>query len=60
MGALVHAHTFLPLPQTRFAGAPPGRIHGRVRPFVRELIRTGRLYGVWHQQEAAARRMAEG
>lgn len=60
MGALIHAHTFVPLPQTRFAGAPPGRIHGRVRPFVKELIRTGRLYGVWHRQEAAARRMAEG
>lgn len=59
MGALIHAHTFMPLPQTRFADAPPGRIHGRVRPFVKELIRTGRLYGVWHRQEAAARRMAE-
>lgn len=59
MGALIHAHTFMPLPQTRFAGAPPGRIHGRVRPFVKELIRADRLYGVWHRQEAAARRMAE-
>ncbi len=58
MGALIHAHTFMPLPQTRFAGATPGRIHGRVRPFVRELIRAGRLYGVWRSQELAAQRIA--
>ncbi|MCY2994577.1 MAG: TIGR04013 family B12-binding domain/radical SAM domain-containing protein [Planctomycetota bacterium] len=47
MGALIHAHTFLPLPQTRFADEPAGRIHGRLRPVLKELIRNGTLFGVW-------------
>ena len=59
MGAWIHAHAFLPLPQTRLADAPPGRIHGRVRPLVKELIRSGRLYGVWAGQERAAKRIGD-
>jgi radical SAM superfamily enzyme YgiQ (UPF0313 family) len=50
MGSLIHAHTFMPLPQTAFAAEPPGKIHGRIRPFIRDLIRAGKLYGVWHKQ----------
>jgi B12-binding domain/radical SAM domain protein len=58
MGALIHAHTFMPLPQTRFAHEPPGQIHGRLRPFIRELIRNGSLHGVWHKQEREAKRIS--
>jgi radical SAM superfamily enzyme YgiQ (UPF0313 family) len=58
MGALVHAHTFLPLPQTRFAKEPPGRVPGRLRPVMKELARTGVLYGTWRQQEVEAERIA--
>lgn len=58
MGALIHAHTFLPLPQTRFAQEPPGTIPGRVRPVIKDLIRRGALYGIWHKQEREARRIA--
>jgi B12-binding domain/radical SAM domain protein len=58
MGAVIHAHTFLPLPQTRFAGEPPGRIPGRLRVVMKELIRNGRLFGVWRQQELEAERIA--
>ena len=57
MGALIHAHTFLPLPQTRFADAPAGRIHGRLRTVMRELIRRGTLFGVWDKQETEAQRI---
>ena len=59
MGALIHAHTFMPLPQTRFAGDPPGKIHGRLRELIREFIRNERLYGIWHQQLREAERLAE-
>jgi radical SAM superfamily enzyme YgiQ (UPF0313 family) len=59
MGAVIHAHTFLPLPQTRFAGEPAGRIHGRLRPVIKELIRNGSLFGVWDQQEREARRITQ-
>jgi B12-binding domain/radical SAM domain protein len=47
MGALIHAHTFMPLPQTRFAKERPGRIHGRLRAVLRELTHSGALYGIW-------------
>lgn len=50
MGALIHAHTFMPLPQTRFAGGPPGKVCGDVRLLIKELIRRGALYGIWHKQ----------
>jgi B12-binding domain/radical SAM domain protein len=58
MGALIHAHTFVPLPQTRFAQSPPGRIHGRLREVIRELVRNGHLHGVWHRQERDADRIS--
>lgn len=58
MGATIHAHTFMPLPQTRFAAEPPGVISGRLRQLIRELIRSDRLYGVWHRQLREADRVA--
>lgn len=58
MGVLIHAHTFMPLPQTGFAGEPPGRIHGRLRLVIKELIRNGSLHGIWHKQERVAERIA--
>lgn len=51
-GALIHAHTFVPLPQTAFFRSPPGRVPRRLRAQVAELIHRGRLYGVWNQQRA--------
>ena len=59
LGALIHAHTFMPLPQTRFALEAPGQVPGRLRPLVRELAHQGLLNGAWHWQEPAAKRMAE-
>lgn len=58
MGAQIHAHTFMPLPQTRFADAPPGRIHGRLRLVIKELTRKGTLFGVWGRQAVEATRLA--
>jgi B12-binding domain/radical SAM domain protein len=59
MGALIHAHTFMPLPQTRFARECPGVISSRLRPVIKELIRGGVLSGVWHKQEREAKHMAQ-
>lgn len=58
MGAKIHAHTFMPLPQTRFAQAPPGKIPGRLRGVIKELIRQDALFGVWHRQQGEAARIA--
>jgi radical SAM superfamily enzyme YgiQ (UPF0313 family) len=52
LGALIHAHTFMPLPQTGFAAEPPGRISPRLRSAIRELVHAGSLYGDWHWQQA--------
>jgi len=52
MGGMIHAHTFMPLPQTGLAAEPPGKISGRLRPVLKELIRRGSLYGIWHKQGA--------
>ncbi len=45
MGALIHAHAFMPLPQTLFADRQPGKIDGRLRAVLGELARDGALYG---------------
>ncbi len=49
MGALIHAHTFMPLPQTLFADQRPGKIHGRLRAVLKELTHRGALYGTWRR-----------
>lgn len=59
MGALIHAHAFMPLPQTRFAQEPPGKIPSRARSLIKELIRSGALFGLWHRQEREAQRIAK-
>lgn len=51
MGAVIHAHTFMPLPGTPFADAPPGRLRHRLRERVRKLVAAGSLFGEWHRQE---------
>lgn len=57
MGARIHAHTFMPLPQTPFAKAPAGRINKNIRSMIRELIPKGIVYGDWREQEKIARKM---
>jgi len=59
IGAVIHAHAFTPLPQTPFALEPPGRIHGRLRPLIKELIRNGHLHGIWHKQERQAKQISQ-
>ncbi len=51
MGAVIHAHTFMPLPGTPLADAPPGRLRHRLRERVRKLVAAGSLFGEWHRQE---------
>ena len=56
MGARIHAHTFLPIPQTRFADAPPGKVDARVRAaLLGTLVPSGAAYGNWREQEELAR-----
>lgn len=59
MGARIHAHTFLPLPQTPFAKAPAGRVSSDVRKMLEELISKGIVYGDWKEQERIAKKIAK-
>jgi B12-binding domain/radical SAM domain protein len=54
-GARIHAHTFMPLPQTPFAKAPPGKIGKRTRKLIEELEHKGLIYGDWIEQENKAK-----
>jgi B12-binding domain/radical SAM domain protein len=52
VGAEIHAHAFLPLPGTPWAGAPPGRIDDETRALLERLAGRGRVSGPWKRQEA--------
>ena len=59
MGARIHAHTFLPIPQTRFADARPGKVGDRIRAaLLGSLVPSGAAYGNWREQEDLAPRLA--
>jgi len=58
MGAVIHAHTFMPLPQTPFAKEPPGKISPQVLRLINRLIGKGLLFGKWQEQEKLAEKIS--
>ena len=54
MGAVLHTHTFMPLPGTPLAGAPPGRVDPALHPLLDRLASQGHQIGQWRRQEAIA------
>ena len=58
LGARIHAHWFMPLPQTRFAALPPAPMPPRFGAELARLAAAGVLYGQWQAQESLARRLA--
>ncbi len=54
MGARIHAHTFMPLPQTPFASSPPGSISPVLRKTINRLVNRGVIFGDWQKQEKLA------
>ena len=57
LGARVHAHTFMPLPQTPFAGKPAGKVHRKMEKLIRELLPSGVIFGNWREQELLAQKI---
>jgi B12-binding domain/radical SAM domain protein len=56
-GARIHAHTFMPLPQTHFAAEPAKRMDTLSKRKINYLASHGRIYGNWIRQEAIAKRL---
>jgi B12-binding domain/radical SAM domain protein len=56
MGAVLHTHTFMPLPGTPLEKAPPGRVDPMLHPLLDRLASQGHQIGQWRKQEELARR----
>lgn len=58
-GARIHAHSFIPLPQTPFSKKPAGRIAGIYKKAIKDLISKGLAFGNWEEQESLAMKIAK-
>jgi B12-binding domain/radical SAM domain protein len=58
-GAKVHAHTFIPLPQTSFMNERAARISPALRREIERLCSCGMIYGQWRKQGKIAARVAD-
>ncbi len=54
MGARIHTHAFMPLPQTLFAKKPFQKINKKIIKLITELNSKGLAYGEWKKQEKLA------
>jgi radical SAM superfamily enzyme YgiQ (UPF0313 family) len=59
MGAVLHTHTFMPLPGTPLENAPPGRVDPALHPLLDRLASQGHQIGQWRKQEEIARTGAQ-
>ena len=58
-GARIHAHSFIPLPQTPFSRESASRITGAYKKEVKNLISKGLAFGNWQEQEKLAIKIAK-
>ncbi|MGC9334498.1 MAG: B12-binding domain-containing radical SAM protein, partial [Anaerolineae bacterium] len=54
MGALLHTHTFMPLPGTPLEDAPPGEVDPTLHALLDRLASQGHQVGQWRKQEEIA------
>ncbi len=60
IGAILHTHTFMPLPGTPLENAPPGRVDPALHPLLDRLASQGHQIGQWRRQEEIGRQRAIG
>jgi B12-binding domain/radical SAM domain protein len=60
MGAVLHTHTFMPLPGTPLEDAPPGRVDPALHPLLDRLASQGHQIGQWRKQEELASAYSRG
>jgi len=54
LGAVLHTHTFMPLPGTPLEDAPPGWVDPALHPMLDRLASMGHQIGQWRKQEEIA------
>ncbi len=54
MGARIHTHSFIPLPQTPFAKKSVDKIHESIQKSIKKLTSRGYAFGEWKKQEGLA------
>ncbi|MGC8777817.1 MAG: TIGR04013 family B12-binding domain/radical SAM domain-containing protein [Candidatus Caldatribacteriaceae bacterium] len=57
MGAMIHAHTFMPLPGTPWGERKGSPISPRTKKILGRLAQEGKLFGQWYTQERYAQRL---
>jgi radical SAM superfamily enzyme YgiQ (UPF0313 family) len=57
LGARIHVHFFLPLPQTLFGTRKPSTPNKRLLRVLNRLMGRGQVYGEWQQQQKLTRRL---
>jgi B12-binding domain/radical SAM domain protein len=60
MGAVLHTHTFMPLPGTPLEKEAPGRVDPALHSLLDRLASQGHQIGQWRTQEQLARQQATG
>lgn len=60
MGAMIHTHSFMPLPGTPLAGAAPPAVSRRMRAFITGMESRGKAFGKWREQAAAGQARRRG
>ncbi len=58
LGARIHAHAFMPLVQTPFAGKSAGRVGKSIQRIIKKLLPEGIIYGNWKEQEKNAKKIS--
>ncbi|MBD3227558.1 MAG: TIGR04013 family B12-binding domain/radical SAM domain-containing protein [Candidatus Lokiarchaeota archaeon] len=53
-GAIIHAHTFMPLPGCALENSPPGKLSSKMKKFLGRWSKRGKIYGSWAYQEKLA------
>ena len=59
IGARIHAHFFIPLPQTPFARVPISRMNQITKKEVNNLVSKGLAFGDWKKQERLALKISQ-
>jgi B12-binding domain/radical SAM domain protein len=59
LGARIHTHSFIPLPQTPFMNESPKRIDENIKLYIKKITSMGLAFGDWAKQERLSIKIAK-